>query len=379
VNKTRSPITANKATLAKQLDRDQGSALALPQSGWTRFWFAPVDPIGLHAIRVLAGLLFLFWLLPLAGCLGPLFSTEGWLDLRAYSDLGSILSPATGQRPINWSLLYLFGNAPTALAVFYGLSLIVLVLFTLGVCPRLTAVLTWLIVGSFVANPATAEEAEQLLPVLALYLMVGYVLLGQGAPGRPMRWRLLGPLWPLGQEEAFWRQPSAAANGALRLLQVHFAIVMLWSGLHKVQMGEWWSGRALWWPLHPAFETHLSDIRALAPSAGVYFFFLSLAAYAGLTWQLAFPVFAWRRGWGRVVLLGGAALGFVSLAFLYELPLFGPALVICCLAYLTPAEWHWLTAPLSRLPGLVRPKQAPVGGPVRQGAAAGASALATPR
>jgi hypothetical protein len=379
VSKPRSAITASKPAPAKPSERTDGAPLVLAQSGWTRFWFAPADPIGLHVLRVLAGLLFLFWLLPLAGNLGPLFGSEGWLDRHAYSELGGLLSQLTGHRPINWSLLYLFGGDPIALAIFYGASLVVLVLFTLGVCPRLTAVLTWIIVGSFVANPATHEEADQLLPILALYLMVGYVLLGQRAPGRSLGWRLLGSLWPFGRrEEAFWRQPSVAANVAVRLLQVHFAIIMLWSGLHKLQMGDWWDGLALWWPLHPAFATSLSDVLALRESAGTYFFMLSLAVYAGLAWQLSFPAFAWRRGWGRVVLLGGAVIGCLSLAWVYDLPLFGPALLVFCLGYLTPAEWRRLTAPLSRLPGLVWREPAPADGLLRRGAAS-PPPLASPR
>ena len=33
-----------------------------PIHSWVRFWFTPVDPVGLHAVRLLTGLLLLAWL-----------------------------------------------------------------------------------------------------------------------------------------------------------------------------------------------------------------------------------------------------------------------------------------------------------------------------
>src|SRR5207253_5870469 len=90
---------------------------------------------------------------------------------------------------------------------------------------------------------------------------------------------------------------SVAANLALRLLQVHFAIVMVSSGLHKLQFGEWWSGAAFWYPLHPPFETTAEKARESVSNPTTYLTYLSVAAYATLAWQLAFPVFAWRPRW----------------------------------------------------------------------------------
>src|SRR5205085_11354471 len=136
----------------------------------------------------------------------------------------------------------------------------------------------------------------------------------------------------------------------VRLLQVHFAIVVLMSAFHKLQVGDWWEGTALWYPLHRPFETsedqflrHLSDYRS-------YMTMLSFAGYATLAWQFAFPYFAWRPRW-RPVLLGGAAVAWLGNGFVYRLPLFGPGIFICCLAYLTPEEWRRLSVGLGYLPG----------------------------
>src|SRR6516165_10022450 len=48
-----------------------------PRNAWTRFWFTAVDPIGLHALRLIAGLLFIAWLLPLGGHLEAFFGMAG--------------------------------------------------------------------------------------------------------------------------------------------------------------------------------------------------------------------------------------------------------------------------------------------------------------
>ena len=63
-----------------------GAAEPAPRPGpfrsWSAFWFTPRDPLGLHAVRVLAGLLFLAWLLAFAGQHDALFGMRGWFDRR---------------------------------------------------------------------------------------------------------------------------------------------------------------------------------------------------------------------------------------------------------------------------------------------------------
>src|SRR5688572_7927832 len=80
-------------------------------AAWSRFWLTPRDPAGLHAVRVLSGLLFLFWLLPMAGHVQALFGLQGWFDYEAYLES----SRMTGQAASGWSFLYLFGGNDTLL------------------------------------------------------------------------------------------------------------------------------------------------------------------------------------------------------------------------------------------------------------------------
>ena len=210
-------------------------------SSWGRFWFNPVDPLPLHLLRVLTGLLVFSWLLGFAGHQDEFYGLKGWIDRQAYRDARKMAEqvPVPGQMPpdqlpvpISWSLLYACNGDPTMMNVFYYGSLAIVGLFTLGLAPRLTALMTWLIVASFVSSPAVSYEGEYLLLILSFYLMAGYLLLGL--------WNGTGTLWSylLGSRDALawrlWRsqagdeaRPSIAANLALRLIQVHFAMVVV--------------------------------------------------------------------------------------------------------------------------------------------------------
>jgi hypothetical protein len=319
-----------------------------PWASWVRFWFAPADPIALHALRVLSGLLFLGWLLPLAGHYEALFGLAGWFDAQAYQEAARI--PGASPSMFSWSVFYLCGTDPLRLAAAYWLSVGVLVLFTVGLWPRVTATLTWVVVVSCTANPVLSYDADPLLVLLSFYLMVGYLLQGQWTPGQSWLSRLLGTkdalLWRPGPRPV--ATPSAGANFAVRLLQVHFAVAVVASGLHKLQIREWWAGVAPWYYLTAPLTTTPDDVRSYMPNANSLFITLSLGAYLALAWQIAFPAFAWRRGW-RPVLLLGAALAWVFDLAVLGLPLFGPITVIGCLSYLAPDEWRRAGRLLGRL------------------------------
>jgi hypothetical protein len=339
-----------------------------------RFWFSPVDPLGLHIVRVLTGLLCLAWLLPFAGHVEELFGLRGWFDHQAFADLTELMQ---GRSVANWSVLYLCGENASLLGAVYWISIVVVALFTLGLPPRITSILTWLAMASFTANPMIESDGDVYVLLLTFYLMIGYVLLGQRRQDVSLAFRILGPLpswlsrWkdpeggqlaprvgaPVNSRSELTTAggavppPSVGANVALRLLQVHFALAMLVSGLHKLQAGEWWSGVAFWYSLYPPLETTLTQAREHAPHAQFFLAVLSLGAYAVLAWQIGFPLFAWRSRW-RPVLLGGGVAAWLGAAFLYELPLLGPATFVCCLAFVAPGEWRgwidWIRKRLGR-------------------------------
>jgi hypothetical protein len=321
---------------------------AVPSDGlvaaWVRFWFTPVSPLGLHWVRFLAGLLFLSWLLPLTGERVAFFSLNGLFDTETY--LAASRLPGGPPVPLGWSIVFAAGTSPALLSVIWWTSLAVLVLFTLGIATRITAVLTWVIVASFLASPAAHADTDYMLGILAFYLMLGYVLLGQWSQPLSVAARLIGPrrtlVFAARRTNEIAMPASYAANFALRLLQVHFAIVMVASGLHKLQFGDWWAGVAYWYPLHPPLAMTAERFQAERASANVTLFFLSLVGYLVLAWQLTFPLFAFRKRC-RPILLAGGVLAWAGSAWLFGDLTFGPFCMLACLCYLTPQEWRWLT------------------------------------
>lgn len=345
-------MKTNRPALDMNQARGQASSEGFLQL-WTRFWFTPVQPIGLHCLRFLAGLLFIFWLVPLAGQFQAWFGLAGWFDRQAFIEASRL--PGGPPVQFGWSLFFVAGNNAAILTAFYCAALASFALFALGLWPRITGILTWLLLVSFLANPVTMAETDQLLAFYSFLLMVGYVLLGQWHGRSSWLRRIFGParVWPAADftssgQGAGEVAPSFAANLAVRLLQVQFAIAVVASALHKLQAADWWSGIAFWYPLHPPFKTTMQGVQAEAANANSTLFMLSLAQYIYLVWELAFPCFAWRRRW-RPVLLGGAAIGWIGALAIYQEPLFGPVFFFGCLTYLTPQEWSWLAGVLGRI------------------------------
>src|SRR5262249_54056114 len=147
--------------------------------------------------------------------------------------------------------------------------LVAMFLFTIGFCTRLTSVLTWVGIISYIhRTPTTLFGMDTIMNILAIYLMIGPSGAALSVDRLIARWwagrqgRELGPPRPL-----------VSANFAIRLMQIHFCIIYLASGLSKLQGPAWWNGNALWgtmanysfapmhWPAYLAFLKFLSEHR----------------------------------------------------------------------------------------------------------------------
>jgi hypothetical protein len=271
-----------------------------------------------------------------------LLGANGWFDTIAYEVADRLPRlDDEAEIPLTWGRRLIL-QGPTLLGLQYTLALIAALFMALGVATRWTAPLTWLAVVIFSSNPLTYYGGDALLLVLTLYLAGAYSLLGFDG-SRGWRERIFGdataPVWRWRRRMAdASTRPSTIANIALRLIQVHFAIIVFAAALHKFQEPEWWAGDALWYSIYTPFETDVKSLLSQAGSRNGELVLLSLAAYATLGWQLAYPILP-ASGWGRVALLVGSLIGWIWCSFMARQPLFGPSLFIAALAALEPGFW----------------------------------------
>lgn len=313
--------------------------------GWDTFWFRPSYPHTLHLVRAVAALAFAWWLLSLWGYQTALLSLDGYLDEQAFRSLARLAEREPNIPPLpEWTPLYFLGGGALFQVVYHG-AIVVALAFALGIASRLTGVLTWLAAVTFTTHPLYAGYGgDLLLRVVLFYLMLGYLLLPPG-PGEGWTGWAFGSRssWLFG---AAGRQalPSVAATIALRLLQVHFALILLTIGLHKLQVSVWWAGVGPWFGFFPADTTTLTDVLALRGSAmspDARLWWVSLLAYGVLAWQIGFPAVAWRKGW-QPVLIAFALAGWVGSLLFLRLPLFGPMILAGTLAFLDPDDLRTL-------------------------------------
>lgn len=310
-------------------------------AGWNRFWFRPVSPLGLHVIRLLTGLLVVGWLLGYATTYHELLGTDGWFDAEAYQAATRL--PEDANVPTNWGHS-LIPSSPMLLGIMYLGSLIVAVLFTLGIATRITAPLVWLVVVAFTSNPVLYYGGDAFLIVLTLYLAIGYIFLdlvkNDGAVSL-----ILGsssaPAWRWKSASADLAAPtSVLANLILKLIQVHVAVIVFMSVLHKFQDPEWWAGDALWYHVYQPFATDVKSLLGQQGRMNGTLIFLSIATYATLIWQLTYPIQPITRQ-GRWIMLAGSLIGWAWCALIAGQPIYGPGILIGSLAAL-PAN-HWPT------------------------------------
>lgn len=290
---------------------------------WNAFWFTPADPTLLGLIRILAGLMLLYthavWGLVLESFFGP----KAWLSpelVRALQEGDDVYS--------FWWLVP--GNA-TAIWAAYGASMLVLALFTLGLWTRLTSILSLIVVISFAHR---AQEAmfglDQINAMLTLYLAIGpsgaalsldrLIARRRGAPAVP--------------------RPSAGANLAIRLINVHMCVIYLFAGVSKLQGESWWSGEAMWRALSN-LEYQTADLTWLAWHPKL----VNLMTHVCILWEVSFCFLVWRPRL-RTPMLLGAVLLHAGIGYALGMWTFALIMLVGCSSFLPEKAVRELVAAL---------------------------------
>jgi hypothetical protein len=265
-----------------------------------------------------------------------------------------------------WSLWFHITD-PTAMAVVHGLIIAVFVLFTVGFCTRLTSVLAWAGMITYIhRTPTVLFGVDTMMNIVLIYLMIGpsgaalsvdCLFRRWWASARPRvigRWRaLLGrpaaELEPAADPPA--PAPLASANFAIRLLQIHVCIIYLIAGIAKLQGAAWWKGDAVWGTLANyefapmQFGLYTDGLRSLSRNRVLIEIFLTSATYFTLFFEICYVFLIWLRR-TRWLMLGMAIVLHGVIGTFMGLKTFSLMMLIMNMAFLTPAEVNWLLRPV---------------------------------
>ena len=303
---------------------------------WDAFWHTPADPSLLGAMRIMTGLMLLYthavWGLELRRFFGP----SGWL--------GAGLVRAIQADQFAYS--FWWGVPEGWVWVAHAASMIVLGLFTVGLWTRATSLLALIVAISYVHRvPAATFGLDQITIMLLLYLTIG----GSGQALSADRWLAARRLGAGASRPA----PSAAANLALRLINVHMCIIYFFAGIAKLRGDSWWDGTAMW-RAFANLEYQSADMTWLAWHPRV----LNLATHASVLWEISFAFLIWRPRWRPPMLAGAVAL-HVGIGACLGMWTFGLIMLVGCCSFLPGEVVHSLAAASSR----PRASRAPAAGP----------------
>ncbi|RUL86278.1 DCC1-like thiol-disulfide oxidoreductase family protein [Tautonia sociabilis] len=304
--------------------------------GWDAFFFRPADPTPVGLIRLGLGLILLWDFAVLGLDLNAFLGSAGWADPEAVA----FFRNGAGER-WSWSLWSL---VPDSLLVpAYAACLVVLLLFTVGLWSRVTAVLAWMIVVSTVRRaPVIHFGFDMAVSMVLLYLAA------TGSSGQAMsldrfvsRWRRIRrevdrsrsarPLdGPIGDGTP---APSVSANLCLRLIQLHLCVIYGLAGLAKLQHPIWWEGWAFGSLLGYA-EFRPVDLTWLAR----WPMLLMVFSHGALWLEITYPVLVWPRPLRPLIvsLTISLHLGIAVTMGLYE---FAAAMIVANLSF---ASGPWL-------------------------------------
>jgi hypothetical protein len=207
---------------------------------------------------------------------------------------------------------------PIEMKIAHTAIMIVFFMFTIGLYTRITSVLTWLGVLTYIhRSQQTVFGMDTMMNILMIYLMISHC---GGALSMDRLWNRYravraslarsGKIDPLTMAYLQAPAPTIATGFAQRLLQMHFCFIYMAAGLSKLKGAAWWNTNAYWDTLaNPEFtlvyyqwyENLLRQIVAVRPlyaalaAGGVLFTFFA---------EIGLPFFVWTRLRPWAVMMG---------------------------------------------------------------------------
>ena len=302
----------------------EDSAQALAES-WDAFWFTPADPTLLGLIRILTGLMLLYTHAVWGLVLPEFFGQGAWLNENLVRTLS--------EGDYTYSFWWLVPDGWMWPA--YAISMVVLAAFTLGLWTRITSILAFLVTVSY-ANRVQAATfgLDQINAMLTLYLAIG----PSGQALSLDRWLAVRR----GRVAAARPAPSAGANLALRLINVHMCVIYFFAAISKLQGEAWWNGEAMW-RAFANLEYQSIDMTWLAWHPRL----LEFLTHVSVLWELSFCALIWRPRL-RPLVLAGAVVLHVGIGACLGMWTFGLIMLVGCASFLPPEGVRRLMEGLAR-------------------------------
>lgn len=306
--------------------KDNAGALARMGEGWNNFWFLPRDAYTLGLLRLLTGLVALWWYLSfypnVQNWFGPegLFTAEGAQQLR--------IDP-TGDARFAFSYLDLIESA-SLLWFVYFLGLGVFILMTAGVLSRVSTILALVVVVSFLHRaPMLQRPVDDVLAIMIFYLCLG----PSGASFSVDAWLRRKRAERTGAvvHETF----SWSATLATRLLQVHIALIYAATALAQLQSELWWNGMAVW-QMMARPESRLIDLTGMSQAGLAFTYFVNFLTHAVVLYEVCFALLIWNRT-ARPILLFLGVFFWIGLALIGGSVSYSVLMLVANLAFVEPA------------------------------------------
>lgn len=314
-------------------------------NAWNQFWFRPADALPLCVLRILVGLVALYFVFSHTADIVRWFGPNGILSIDRTKQIVGMAGAAGQQTASVHRLSYFYWfDAPAALYAAHVCGLVVVLALTLGLFTRIATVLSLLVVLSYVHRaPMLTGELEPVLTMLLFYLMLSPCGKRLSLDGLLARRKTAKS--PASVQTTNDPKDSASSWAAItrRLIQVHIAAFYLVMGLSKLRFDGWWDGEAVW-GLIAYSESRLIDLTFLHNATYV----LNFWTHAIVVFELSFAVLIWNRT-ARPILLVISIFMWSSLALLTGQLAFCALMLVANLAFVPAATLRELLAAFRRL------------------------------
>lgn len=304
----------------------QPGPLGRAVGGWLSFWF-PRPPLATLALmRIGVGLVLLYVLLITAFDLEIHFSREGWAPLDALRELDPMAWPFSVFNWVEsgWWLWAMHIAAMTAATAFL-----------LGVVPAVTGTLSVAFLLSYAhRNPALVLGLDGLLLLSLVYLTLTPCARRLGVLPPRVPHRRPPPGLARAEEGPGW------SGLALRVLQVHLALLYFLSGLGRLS-AAWLTGAVLWAPRAIELGQPFS-----AETLQAHVWLVPLLTHGMAVFELLFAVLVWNPRL-RYAMLATAVLVHLGVGLAWELTPFNLLMLVLNLSFVPPAHLEALVQRIS--------------------------------